>query len=79
MLVQLPTSNPISFLSIKSSGQTAWCGLNCAHRGSTFLVCGLCEHRDHPGSLARLPPSLTRKRSGDYSQNSIEVAKFTRT
>ncbi len=25
MLVQLPTSNPISFLSIKSSGQTALC------------------------------------------------------
>jgi hypothetical protein len=26
-----------------------------------------------------LPPSLTRKRSGDYSQHSIEIAKFTRT
>jgi len=37
MLVQLPTFNPISFLSIKSSGQTAWCGLNCAHRGAASL------------------------------------------
>lgn len=62
MPAQLRTSNPISFLSIKSSGQTAWYGLNCAHRGSTFLVCGLCEHRDHPGSLARSLPFLDKKK-----------------
>jgi uncharacterized ParB-like nuclease family protein len=62
MLVQLPTSNPIPFLSIKSSGQTTWYGLKCVHRGSTFLVCGLCEHRDYQGSLARLPPFLDKKK-----------------
>ena len=73
MLVQLRHQIPSS---TQFSGQVLGC-LNCAHRGSTFLACGLCEHRDHPGNLAP-SPSLTRKRSGDYSQNWIEIATFMR-
>jgi hypothetical protein len=31
-----------------------WCGLHCAHRATTALSWGLCEHRDHVSCLA--PP-----------------------
>jgi len=32
-----------------------WCGLHCAHRATTVLSWGLCEHRDHASCLALLP------------------------
>jgi hypothetical protein len=36
-----------------------WCGLHCAHRATTALSWGLCEHRDHASCLATsLPSSL---------------------
>lgn len=34
-----------------------WCGLHCAHRATTVLSWGLCEHRDHASCLATPPPS----------------------
>src|SRR5215831_6040771 len=44
--------------SLPSSAQfrTGGClvGLDCAHRGSTFLARGLCEHRDRRGNLGVL-------------------------
>src|SRR2546423_14963299 len=39
------------FLCIKRGG---WCGLHCAHRATTVLSWGLCEHRDHASHLAIL-------------------------
>jgi hypothetical protein len=40
---------------------------------------GLCEQEGWSGSFLSFLPSLTRKRSGDYSQNPVEIAKFMRT
>jgi len=39
------------FLCIQRGG---WCGLHCAHRATTVLSWGLCEHRDHASHLAIL-------------------------
>ncbi len=36
----------------------SWYGLHCAHRATTALSWGLCEHRDHASCLASLPSSL---------------------
>jgi len=75
MLVQLRPSSetfPIPYTPLKGVAEAA---LYCAHRASTLLLRALRARRA-PG---RSFPSLTKKRSGDYSQNSIEIAKFTRT
>jgi len=40
--------------------QGSWCGLYCAHRATTALSWGLCEHRDHASRLAINPPFLPR-------------------
>ena len=49
----------------KGNSQTV---LHCTHRGNTFLSGGLGEQEGWSG-CSPPTPSLTRKRSGDYSQN----------
>ena len=54
-LIDLPLRASNEGYLLTNIRQGGWCGLHCAHRATTVLSWGLCEHRDHASRLVLVP------------------------